>query len=440
MNSIIELKGTFIISITGMEDHSKYQCPYCLTLTFDRFENAIHHCQDVHTEQQLRINRFGLNEYNGKFGYFTLNFNIIPKRVHDDGKRIVVDSTPNALTDSIKLIDAVSSPNNKLPRTSISTHAAESSMQADLSTSNDLDYIITLIPTVIENLRTHGKLDGYMKFHKLLAEDKFPVTNIAFLLFLDVVKWFDCENSLSMRYDPAVTKFWRIGYKLFHGKWLRFMGGPKYNGAVVNASENSPKEIGFDPATSRINFAVPLHKVQDLSEAPLRPSDIQPGMLDHILDAFTAQSSAEQTFKLCFDGKKINSSLDASSGDIDLFGFEGPPTLKEKREHVKRQVGMVDDIIKSLQEETVKNKCRLDEISSDKMEIIVSKLQSIIGVISNVIKELRECLVSKVLALSKFKKLASPDWRRSKLVYVISSIETSKYDLESTTCTSHETR
>ena len=70
------------------------------------------------------------------------------------------------------------------------------------------------------------------------------------------------------------------------------MGGPKYNDAVVNASENSPKEIGFDPAASRINFAVPLHKVQDLSEAPLRPSDIQPGMLDHILDAFTTQSTA----------------------------------------------------------------------------------------------------------------------------------------------------
>ena len=62
--------------------------------------------------------------------------------------------------------------------------------------------------------------------------------------------------------------------------------------------------------------------------------------------------------------------MDASYRDIHLFGFEGPPTLKEKREHVKRKVGMVDDIIKSLEEETVKNICRLDEISSDKMEII----------------------------------------------------------------------
>ena len=39
------------------------------------------------------------------------------------------------------------------------------------------------------------------------------------LLFLDVVKWYNSESTTLMRYEcPAVNKFWRIGYKMFHGK------------------------------------------------------------------------------------------------------------------------------------------------------------------------------------------------------------------------------
>ena len=61
----------------------------------------------------------------------------------------------------------------------------------------------------------------------MLALDSFPMDNIAFLLFLDVFKWHNSESTTLMRYEcPAVNKFWRIGYKMFHGKWLRFMSGP----------------------------------------------------------------------------------------------------------------------------------------------------------------------------------------------------------------------
>ena len=55
-----------------------------------------------------------------------------------------------------------------------------------------------------------------------------------FLLFLDVVKWHNSESTTLMRYEcPAVNKFWRIGYTMFHGKWLRFMSGPKNKGDIV---------------------------------------------------------------------------------------------------------------------------------------------------------------------------------------------------------------
>ena len=72
-----------------------------------------------------------------------------------------------------------------------------------------------------------------IQFHKMLALASFPMNNIAFLLFLDV-KWHNSESTTLMRYEcPAVNNFWRIGCKMFHGKWLRFMSGPKNKGDIV---------------------------------------------------------------------------------------------------------------------------------------------------------------------------------------------------------------
>ena len=70
----------------------------------------------------------------------------------------------------------------------------------------------------------------------MLALASFPMDNIAFFLklFLDVVKWHNSESTTLMRYEcSAVNKFWRIGYKIVHGKWLRFMSGPKNKGDIV---------------------------------------------------------------------------------------------------------------------------------------------------------------------------------------------------------------
>jgi hypothetical protein len=66
-----------------------------------------------------------------------------------------------------------------------------------------------------------------------------------------------------MRYnDTAVNKFWRIGYKMFHGKWLRYMNGPKNKGDLVNRFSALGE---FDPKGSRINFSVPFAKVTGTS-------------------------------------------------------------------------------------------------------------------------------------------------------------------------------
>jgi hypothetical protein len=60
----------------------------------------------------------------------------------------------------------------------------------------------------------------------LLASGTFPLHNICYLLFLDIVEWFSCET----------VKFWQIGYRLFHGKFLRFMSGIRNFGQVLDGT------------------------------------------------------------------------------------------------------------------------------------------------------------------------------------------------------------
>jgi hypothetical protein len=189
-------------------------------------------------------------------------------------------------------------------------------MSVDIYNNTDIETLTNLLPSVVETLKRKGKLETWIQFNKLLSTDSFPLDNIAFLLVLDVIKWFDSGNTTSMRYeDPVVNKFWRIGYKMFHGKWLRFMSGPKSRGELIN---NITSPGNFDPTQSRINFSVPFAKVKSTSESPVPASQVKPGILTHLLDKCSEQACMNQTFKLCFDGKQINSSISDKSSDIDF--------------------------------------------------------------------------------------------------------------------------
>ena len=52
--------------------------------------------------------------------------------------------------------------------------------------------------------------------------------NVCYLFFVfDIIEWFSNPVSTHMRYVPKKTlRFSEVGYRLFHGKFLRFMSGP----------------------------------------------------------------------------------------------------------------------------------------------------------------------------------------------------------------------
>ena len=126
-----------------------------------------------------------------------------------------------------------------------------------------------MLPGVLDTLKKCDKIDEYVAFHRLLEDKKFPVTNIAFLLFLDVVRWLSLDKSTTfMRYSDEVKLFWQTGLRLFHGRFLRYISGPKNQGQVIRL-ETSPGH--FDPKEAKINFAVPDRRVlQDKEKDNIR--------------------------------------------------------------------------------------------------------------------------------------------------------------------------
>ena len=72
--------------------------------------------------------------------------------------------------------------------------------------SNDLKYLVTILPDVIDKLKEHGQVDIYKKWCTLVKDDTFPLDNICYLLFLDIVTWFDQPIISKMRYFRSETK------------------------------------------------------------------------------------------------------------------------------------------------------------------------------------------------------------------------------------------
>ena len=68
------------------------------------------------------------------------------------------------------------------------------------SKNNDiLEKMSKLLPTVIHEHSKVDKIDGLLNSMRLVKSGKFPLENIAFELFLDVVRWLNVENILITR-------------------------------------------------------------------------------------------------------------------------------------------------------------------------------------------------------------------------------------------------
>ncbi|KAL4228160.1 hypothetical protein ACF0H5_013594 [Mactra antiquata] len=163
---------------------------------------------------------------------------------------------------------------------------------------DSIDTIIQKIPEVIDYLHSERQIEMYTKFTTLLAERKFPLTNIAYLLFCDVVEWFSLDSTRTMRYSEDVKLFRNTGLKLFKGL---------------------------------------LRSCLEESSMFAKVSDLKPCILDDMIKLINDfDKNKTKTYKLCVDGKKINAGFTKQIyGDVNPWGLEGPPNLEQNEERLK---------------------------------------------------------------------------------------------------------
>ena len=65
-----------------------------------------------------------------------------------------------------------------------------------------------------------------IQYMRLLSNRSFPLTNISYKVFLDLVQWHSVSSDhKQMRYNPKVMQFWSVCKILFHTQMLEFMRG-----------------------------------------------------------------------------------------------------------------------------------------------------------------------------------------------------------------------
>ena len=215
---------------SGLSPFCCYYCD-CKVLLLD---DGINHTVANHETSVLKIKSLELNNETVKLGYRNHNFNIVPKDIKQRGQTIVAEHSPWEIY--VRLVQGdkpdvleqtISSPLSKKVRRNTYSSLADSSnknssiphtrsavghSKAATNSDEEMKSLISIMTSVVDCLKSAGKLEIWKIFNFLLASHKFPLNNITFLFFLDVVKWFDCDTSVTMRYDPGVIKFLSISF------------------------------------------------------------------------------------------------------------------------------------------------------------------------------------------------------------------------------------
>ena len=282
-----------------------------------------------------------------------------------------------------------------------------------------LKEFMCLIPKVVEVLSKEGLNKEFLNLLELVAKDSFPMDNIAFLLWLEVVKWFKCNMSTTtMRYSKETKTFWKLGYRLFGGRFVSFMTGFKNNNQIVQNVSNPGL---FDPMKSDINFAVP--DVKTLSaynpySLELGSGVRSPGIAHQVIELLS-RNSTNKSYCVTFDGKKLKSGLTSESGDVDLIGFEKGTTLAEKKsQHVEMKVPL-NELKIALE------KYQKTESTSDMHESDIGKTRDILlhyfETISRNAFEMEERRKKREYSKDKMIECSKGDWKNGKYVYAISA-------------------
>ena len=277
-------------------------------------------------------------------------------------------------------------------------------------------------PHEMDAIRRSEPHDEWLLLTKMLIKGIFPTNNLAYRLFLDVLNFYNTRNIHATRYDEKTKRFWMLGFRLFRGKFIRFMGGLK--------STNSD-QTKTSPLDSDINFLVPDVRTLQRDTDSTDISCETPGIITRNISAYASLPSVQQkSHKICFDGKKISQGFGKKLGEVDLFGHEPKPTLVEKQTRLageKYAVRIANDIVSRIEKN---GHSILSDACEDDRKMLSDNAKKLIKIISIRIQELKLTILKKQYALETLLKDAGEQWVNSKYSYAISGIKTSIFRMK----------
>ena len=269
----------------------------------------------------------------------------------------------------------------------------------------------------IDQVHTERILDMLL----LMQRGCFPHDNICFRLFEDVISWFVSEDVRGVRYSEPVRRFWAVGYRLFHNKFLEFMRGP----ALKKTRDGG--EISYSGQEARINFAVP--KSRHLTMNTIIPDSLQPGLLTEMIESYLRlrPDFRNKSYNLMADMKKINASKCGKYGEVDLAGFESKPTKRDRENLLEARLRSIDTCMSLIENTHSLGIAELVKLPETCKQQLYKLLLDIIKIQSECIAAIRVFGKSKSYHLDKLldraRKQNEKEWRQTSLHYVISLVK-----------------
>ena len=243
----------------------------------------------------------------------------------------------------------------------------------------------TLIQTVVENFDKEGLLVHFMAFMNMICTGQLSVMNIAVLLSMEVALLLSLASTTQMRYRNETALFWEVVLAVGGPRTLRLFSSDKHMG-LVNTGEC--KKSKYEPSKGNFNFAVPDEKILRKSRTGLS-KEIPCGIIHDSIKLL----DRDKEYVLSLDGKQTSPGLiNESEGDVNLWGFEGPPSLQENLDRIRLQEKFIAKLVQNA--------------SSDEnaLNTFAPDIKVVVHLITKRIRGLREAKVRYEQLRSRFQK------------------------------------
>ena len=182
-----------------------------------------------------------------------------------------------------------------------------------------------LIRPVLQNFDKEGLLIHFMAFMSMIANGQLSVANMAVFLCTEIGLLFSLASTTQMRYREDTSLFWEVVLSVGGPRTLRLFSSDKHQG-TVNSGECEHSK--YNPHEGSFNFAIPDEKLLRKSKTGL-PKCVKCGIIEESMCIV----DKGKEYVLVLDGKQISPRLlNDTEGDVNLWGYEGPPTLDETLE------------------------------------------------------------------------------------------------------------